>query len=83
MLNNEFLVLEEDLNRGVQYKVIATVVGENIFDDKLETLQDDFFDSIDDVAMITKENIVTNQHLIYLFGVILKNIQMLGNCIKL
>ena len=50
---------EEDLNRGVQYKVIATVVGENISDDKLETLQDDFFDSIDDVAMITKENIVT------------------------
>lgn len=49
----------EDLQRGVQYKVIATVSSSDISEDKLQDIQNDFLDSADEVSLQMKENVIT------------------------
>jgi len=52
---------EDDLFKGVQYKVIFKVEAEDLSEDKLEDVQDDIFSSLDEVALIVKENVVTEK----------------------
>ena len=49
----------EDLQRGVQYKVIATVSSSDISEDKLQDIQNDFLDSADEISLQMKENVIT------------------------
>tara|TARA_Y100001970_G_C14209581_1_gene846110 strand:- start:705 stop:1985 length:1281 start_codon:yes stop_codon:yes gene_type:complete len=52
---------EEDLYKGIQYKVIIQVTKDGLSDEKLEEVQDDVFDAFDEVALLVKENVVTNK----------------------
>ncbi|RAP26061.1 hypothetical protein DID74_02500 [Candidatus Marinamargulisbacteria bacterium SCGC AG-333-B06] len=52
---------EEDLYKGVQYKVIVNVVAANLSDDKLEDVQDDIFEGFENVSLLVKENVVTDK----------------------
>ncbi len=52
---------EEDLYKGVQYKVILQVTKDGLSDEKLEDIQNDMFDAFEEVALLVKENTVTNK----------------------
>ena len=52
---------EDDLYKGVQYKVILKIVADGISSDKLEDVQDDIFEGFEESALIVKENVVTDK----------------------
>ena len=52
---------EEDLYKGVQYKIITTISAKDISEDKLEEVHDDFFEVLEDVSQYLKENAVTEK----------------------
>ena len=54
---------EEDLYKGVQYKVITTINADDISEEKLEEVQDDLLDSLEDISQVMKENVVTDKTL--------------------
>ncbi len=49
---------EDDLKKGLQYKLIFKVTG-NFGEDGLEEIQDELSDLMDDVFALSKENIIT------------------------
>ena len=52
---------EEDLYKGVQYKLILKIVADDITEDKLEDVQDDLFEAFEKAALLVKENVVTDK----------------------
>ncbi len=52
---------EDDLARGVQYKVITSIVRKQLSEEALESIQEDLLDSFDEIANIVKENVVTDR----------------------
>lgn len=52
---------EEDLYKGVQYKVITVINAKDTTEEKLEEVQDDLFESFENISKIVKENVVTDK----------------------
>lgn len=52
---------EEDLYKGVQYKIITSIDTKNISEEKLEEIQDDLFESFENSSKTIKENVATNK----------------------
>ncbi len=52
---------EDDLARGVQYKVITSIVRKQLSEEALEGIQEDLLDSFDEIANSVKENVVTDR----------------------
>ncbi len=56
---------KEDLNKGVQYKIVVAI-DTGFDEDEIEEIQFAFMDAVDEMAKKSKENIVTNQTIDYL-----------------
>jgi hypothetical protein len=56
---------KQDIENGIQYKLIVNIQTDNFTHHELEDIQDGFFKAIDMVATKTKENIVTNRTIDY------------------
>ncbi len=56
---------KDDLERGLQYKLIVSI-GTDFEEDQVEEIQFAFMDAVDEITKKSKENIVTNQTIDYL-----------------